>query len=524
MNITLILFLIGILGFVLNRKNIILMLISIEIMLLSITFLILVSSLNMDDIIGQTYAIYIIAVAGAESAIGLGILVAFYRFSSSLIPFCLSCGNNTYSLPCVYVPRNVNIRKRIIRSSFTNLVKNYSTTNYSKNSLSSCSPGFISGLFDAEGSFVVTILKNVRYKTGWNVQARIQIKMHEKDRALIQSIQDFFGGTKTKTNKGVTLSNSINRNTKRYYSSKSVQQNPNLAMNPWFLTGYLDAEGCFTLGITRSKGSKTGWIVQLFFLVAVHQKDYALLEQIQSYFGVGKIHKHGPQSVILRVSSVKDLEVIIDHFYKYPLVTKKLADYNLFKLAHNIIINKEHLTQEGLYKLVSIKGSLNLGLSSDLKSAFPDVTNIDKSSVVLTSSTPKIPDPYWLAGFATGEGCFYVVAQKRSEFKTGYSFKLKFSIAQHVRDEDLLRILITYFGGGILYKNREIFELVFAKFTDIDNIIIPFFAKYPIGGAKYADYQDFCKVFSLMKEKEHLTPKGAVVILKIKEGMNTGRE
>ena len=79
MNITLILFLIGILGFVLNRKNIILMLISIEIMLLSITFLILVSSLNIDDIIGQTYAIYIIAVAGAESAIGLGILVAFYR-------------------------------------------------------------------------------------------------------------------------------------------------------------------------------------------------------------------------------------------------------------------------------------------------------------------------------------------------------------------------------------------------------------------------------------------------------------
>ena len=54
MNITLILFLIGILGFVLNRKNIILMLISIEMMLVSITFLILVSSLNIDDIIGQT--------------------------------------------------------------------------------------------------------------------------------------------------------------------------------------------------------------------------------------------------------------------------------------------------------------------------------------------------------------------------------------------------------------------------------------------------------------------------------------
>jgi NADH-ubiquinone oxidoreductase chain 4L len=84
MNISLILFLIGILGFIFNRKNIILMLISIEIMLLAITFLILVSSLGFDDILGQTFAIYIISIAGAESAIGLGILVAFYRLRGSI--------------------------------------------------------------------------------------------------------------------------------------------------------------------------------------------------------------------------------------------------------------------------------------------------------------------------------------------------------------------------------------------------------------------------------------------------------
>jgi len=84
MNLSLILFLVGILGFVLNRKNIILMLISIEIMLLAITFLILVTSLSFDDILGQVFSIYIIAIAGAESAIGLGILVAFYRLRGSV--------------------------------------------------------------------------------------------------------------------------------------------------------------------------------------------------------------------------------------------------------------------------------------------------------------------------------------------------------------------------------------------------------------------------------------------------------
>lgn len=84
MNLSLLLFLIGILGFVLNRKNIILMLISIEIMLLSITFLILICSLSFDDIMGQMYAVYIISIAGAESAIGLGILVSYYRLRGSI--------------------------------------------------------------------------------------------------------------------------------------------------------------------------------------------------------------------------------------------------------------------------------------------------------------------------------------------------------------------------------------------------------------------------------------------------------
>lgn len=84
MSLSVILFLVGVLGFVLNRKNIIMMLISIEIMLLAITLLILLGSLNIGDVLGQVYAIYIISVAGAESAIGLGILVAFYRLRGSV--------------------------------------------------------------------------------------------------------------------------------------------------------------------------------------------------------------------------------------------------------------------------------------------------------------------------------------------------------------------------------------------------------------------------------------------------------
>jgi len=96
------------------------------------------------------------------------------------------------------------------------------------------------------------------------------------------------------------------------------------------------------------------------------------LEKIQSFLGVGKIHKHGKNSVQYRVESLKDLQVIVDHFDKYSLISAKVADYILFKKAFNIIKLQEHLTQEGLLKLIGIKASLNLGLTPSLKEAFPN--------------------------------------------------------------------------------------------------------------------------------------------------------
>src|SRR5258708_12633830 len=82
--ILILLFIIGILGLVLKRKNIILMIIAIEIMLLSVTLLVLIMSYNFDDNIGQIFSIYILSIAGAESVIGLSILVAYYRLRGTI--------------------------------------------------------------------------------------------------------------------------------------------------------------------------------------------------------------------------------------------------------------------------------------------------------------------------------------------------------------------------------------------------------------------------------------------------------
>ena len=78
-------FVLGGLGVVFNRSNLIIMLMSIELMLLAIYFLFFINSVIVDDLIGQIFAIMIITVAAAESAIGLAVLVAYYRVRGTIV-------------------------------------------------------------------------------------------------------------------------------------------------------------------------------------------------------------------------------------------------------------------------------------------------------------------------------------------------------------------------------------------------------------------------------------------------------
>ena len=72
----------------------------------------------------------------------------------------------------------------------------------------------------------------------------------------------------------------------------------------------------------------------------------------------------GNQSVIYSVQSIKDLtNVIIPHFLKYPLLSQKRADFELFKSIVELMVHKEHQTLVGLHKILSIKASMNKGLT-----------------------------------------------------------------------------------------------------------------------------------------------------------------
>lgn len=79
-----VLFTIGVFGIFLNRKNVIVILMSVELMLLSVNINFVAFSAYLDDLVGQVFTMFILTVAAAEAAIGLAILVVFFRNKGSI--------------------------------------------------------------------------------------------------------------------------------------------------------------------------------------------------------------------------------------------------------------------------------------------------------------------------------------------------------------------------------------------------------------------------------------------------------
>ena len=294
-----------------------------------------------------------------------------------------------------------------------------------------------------------------------------------------------------------------NENANRKYSTSTIRAphlNKNVASSfsklyPQFVTGFIDGEGCFSITIARHSKLKIGWGIKIIFSITLHEKDKTLLEQIQNYFGVGKILRSGDQLIQLRIESIKELALIIDHLEKYPLISKKHEVFEAFKQAFNIIKNKEHLTQGGLEKIVRIKASINRGLSDKLKEAFPfieSVTPIEDESLVLTNKTlgeanSQISDPHWLAGFVSAEGCFLVNIYNAPSYKLGKAVSLAFLITQHVRDSLLLTSFEKYLNCGkysCRSEKEKVGDFAVYKYSDIVEKIIPFFDRYSILGVK----------------------------------------
>ena len=89
-----VLFLLGMLGIIINRQSVITLLMSLELMLLGINMSLITSSIYLNDLIGQMFPLFILTIAAAESAIGLAILITFYRIRGTISADFLSLLKN----------------------------------------------------------------------------------------------------------------------------------------------------------------------------------------------------------------------------------------------------------------------------------------------------------------------------------------------------------------------------------------------------------------------------------------------
>jgi len=112
---------------------------------------------------------------------------------------------------------------------------------------------------------------------------------------------------------------------------------------------------------------------------------------------------------------------------------------------------------------------MNNGLSDELKAVFPNTIPVQKPFV----KNQQILDPTLrVAGLTTAEGCFYVHIYK-STTKLGKSVLLGFVITQHLKDEQILKILVQYLGCGKIYirsPGAAGARMIIARYTDLNKM------------------------------------------------------
>jgi hypothetical protein len=318
-------------------------------------------------------------------------------------------------------------------------------------------------------------------------------------------------------NKKMYFQNFYSRSQYSTFSSKALSSE----LNPYYITGFTDGEGCFFIGVSPDTKYKAGFRVKAIFQIGIHIKDMDLLNKIKLYFNVGGITRLGEESIQYRVSALKDLNVIIDHYEKYPLLTYKQSDFLLFKEVVELIKQGKHLTSEGLNKIISIKASLNSQTISDkLRQSFPQII----PALISKTQDKKIKSLHWLAGFTDAEGCFFIAIKKSQLSKLGETVWLRFILTQHLRDKELIESLMSTLSCGRYITKSGYGEFIVEKFSDINEKILPIFEKFQLHGIKSKEFYDFKEAALIIKNKGHLTRKGLDEIKKIKGKMNRNRK
>lgn len=128
-----------------------------------------------------------------------------------------------------------------------------------------------------------------------------------------------------------------------------------------WVVGFVDGEGCFFVGINRQPTMKIGWQVLPEFRVVQHEKDVAILERLQEFFGCGQITKNHGDRKELRIRGRMPLSQVVAFFKAHPLRTVKRASFKRFAEVIADMERGDHLTEYGLRRIKQLASQMNRG-------------------------------------------------------------------------------------------------------------------------------------------------------------------
>ena len=135
-----------------------------------------------------------------------------------------------------------------------------------------------------------------------------------------------------------------------------------MKLEPQWIVGFVDGEGCFHVSLNAHSGMTAGWQVLPEFTVVQHQRDVQILHALKAYFGCGVVrHNHGDR-MAYRVRKLEHLlTVIVPFFTAHPLKTKKNVDFLKFRRILGLMEEGKHLTVEGVEEIRALKRQMNRG-------------------------------------------------------------------------------------------------------------------------------------------------------------------
>ena len=136
-----------------------------------------------------------------------------------------------------------------------------------------------------------------------------------------------------------------------------------LNSTPAYLSGFADGEGCFCVTFNKSGRHRFGWDIRPSFSASQNHDRAEVLALMKQYFGCGFIRPdRSDKTLKFEIRSVRELtEKVIPHFEKFPSLSSKRRDFQIFAEICRRMLRKEHLTTSGFREISKLAERLNAG-------------------------------------------------------------------------------------------------------------------------------------------------------------------